>query len=378
MNIPGKKHSAAACIYCGKEGKLSGEHYLPRCLGRFRGYELLNDRVCKECNNSFSPLDEQFCRSGPEAIVRDMLGIEGRKSHKKISPFQRGSAGAARLRFSGTSRKVEGPEPEEFELDVDRRTRAVRRLRKIIISAGERRVEILITDDMREPEHLLAKMKEQGVEMATPRDRDTGIVTALITGVAEDELEWMRHLLSGLKSNILEGPDVKTGEPEQEAKVTIGATPTENYFRGLAKIGFHYFLKHMGGFHGSEDTFAGIRDFITGGKAEDVSRFISGWTNHFIVDVTPGESPAGYRHLLLARSNYERLLCKMQFFIHPKHSSPIYRLDRFTLPVYTIDLGRNLSLIDYPQAKRHSFTYFDKRGEDGYDGEMKEEPLRPR
>jgi hypothetical protein len=147
---------------------------------------------------------------------------------------------------------------------------------------------------------------------------------------------------------------------------------------GLAKIGFHYFLKHMSGYHGSEDAFAAIRNFITSGKAEDVFRFISGWTNHFVVDITSGESPAGYRPLLLASSSYKRLQCQMQFFIHPKHSSPIYRLDRFTLPIYTIDLGRNPSLIDYPQAKRHSFTYSDTLGEKGYDGEIKEEPIRAR
>jgi hypothetical protein len=139
----------------------------------------------------------------------------------------------------------------------------------------------------------------------------------------------------------------------------MGATPTEKYFRGLAKIGFHYFMKHMRGFHGSEDTFAGIRDFITGGKAEDVFRFISGWTNHCVVDIAPGESRAGYRHLLLAHSNYERLLCRMQFFVHPKHPSPIYRFNRLTPPIYTMNLERNPSLIDYPQAIRHSFIYLD-------------------
>src|SRR5438105_4128469 len=73
------------CIYCAREGEMSGEHYLPRCLGSFRGYELLNDRICEDCNNSFSPLDEPFCHSGPEAITKDMLGIEGRRGYKKIS-----------------------------------------------------------------------------------------------------------------------------------------------------------------------------------------------------------------------------------------------------------------------------------------------------
>ena len=304
-----------------------------------------------------------------------MLGIEGRKTHKRVSPFQRGSAGAERLKFTGKGHS-EDVEDGEFDLDVDRKTRAVRRMRQIIISAGERRVVLRITDDIREPEQLIALMKKKGVEMATPGDPDTEAVTAVFSGVAEDEVEWMQHLLSGLKPNISEGPEIRTGEPERETRATMGATPTEKYFRGLAKMGFHYFLKHMRGFHGSEATFAGIRDFITDGKAEDVFRFISGWTNHRVVDIMPGESRAGYRHLLLAYSNYERLLCKMQFFVHPKHSSTIYRYDRLTPPIYTINLGRNPSRIDYPQATRHSFTYLDALEENGYDGEMKGEPLR--
>lgn len=341
------------CIYCNREGELSSEHYLPRCLGKFRGYEPLNDRICEGCNNSFSPLDEQFCRSGPEAIVRDMLGVEGRKGHKKVSPFQRGSAGAERLTFKGRA-AGEGAAAEEVELDVDRKGRAVRRLRQISFSAGDRRVAVRITDDMREPGHLLAKMKERGVEMATPADDDTEITTAEITGAAPDELEWMQHLLSGVRENMLGEPEFRVNEPAP-LKVTMRASPTEKYFRGLAKIGFHYFLKHVRGFHGSEDAFADIRGFITNGKAEDVDRFVSGRTNHLDVNILPGESPAGYRHLLIARASYEQLFCKMQFFIHPKYSSPIYRLDRHALPVYTVNLGRNPSRIDYPQARRHFF-----------------------
>lgn len=353
---------------------MSGEHYLPRCLGKFRGYELLNDRVCKDCNNSFSPLDEQFCRSGPEAIIRDMLGVEGRKGHKKVSPFQRGSAGAERLTFKGVA--ASGDSAKEVELDVDRKSRSVRRLRQMIFTLGDRHIAVRITDDMREPEQLLSKMRERGVETGALSDSDTIITTVVITGAAEDEFEWMQHLLSGVKDSLVGEPERRIDDPEQEAKVTMHAKPTEKYFRGLAKIGFHYFLKHMKGFHGSEDAFAGIRDFIMNGKAKDVDRFVSGYGEHLIVDIVPGEPAAGYRHLLIARSNYHQLLCKMQFFIHPKYSSPIYRLDRYALPVYTINLGRNPSRIDYPQAHRHYFTYSDVYQKDGYDGEMKEETLR--
>jgi hypothetical protein len=364
------------CIYCGHEGKMSREDYLPRCLGKFRGYELLSDRICKACNNGFSEIDEQFCRSGPEAIIRDMLGIEGRKTHKKISPFQRGSAGASRLTFK-TRASENASGIEEVELDVDRSTRSARRLRQMLFIAGERRVALRITDDMKEPEQLREKIKEHKELQAMLAECQEGdVVTGLITGATQEEREWMERLLEALKDSMLDEPEFRIGGPEQEAKFTISASPTEKYFRGLAKIGFHYFLKHISGFHGSEDAFTEIREFITNGKAEDVDRFVSGRVSHLIIDIVPGESPIGYRHVLIARANYAQLQCKLQFFIHPKYSTPIYRLDRYALPIYTINLGRNPSRIDYPRACRHYFTYLDSYKHEGYDGVMREERVR--
>jgi hypothetical protein len=363
------------CIYCGHEGKMSREHYLPRCLGRFQGHEPLGDRMCKKCNESFSELDEQFCRSGPEAIVRDMLGVEGRKTHRKISPFQRASAGADRLKFSTQARG----EAAEIELDVDRKSRTVRRLRKIIFTDSSRSIEILITDDMKEPGQLLAKMKERGVFVERPEGSEAEEVTARITGATEEEIPWLRYLLTAVKENMIGEPRFHVGGQEEEARVQMGANPTEKYFRGLAKIAFHYFLKHIGGFRGSEDAFSGIRNFITQGRREDVDTFVSGRQSHLKTDIIPGEEPVeGYRHVLFALCSYERIICKMQFFIHPKYSSPIYRVERYTLPIYTVNLGRNPSRIAYERACSHSFTYFGKDEVAGYDGIMREEKVVPR
>lgn len=173
---------------------------------------------------------------------------------------------------------------------------------------GEKRVALRITDDMKEPEHLRAKIREhKELQAMIAECGDDDIVTGLITGMTVEEHEWMDHLLKGLKDSMIDGPNFRIGGPEQESKVTMSASPTEKYFRGLAKIGFHYFLKHMSGFHGSEDAFTEIREFITNGKAEDVDRFVPGRASHLILDIVPGESPTGYRHVLIARSNHERI-----------------------------------------------------------------------
>jgi hypothetical protein len=81
------------CIYCGKEEANSREDYLPRCLGSFRNFGKLENKLCRKCNGAIGKIEEQFCRCGPEAFFRIVKGIKGRKYHKKPSPFYRGSSG---------------------------------------------------------------------------------------------------------------------------------------------------------------------------------------------------------------------------------------------------------------------------------------------
>lgn len=261
-------------------------------------------------------------------------------------------------------------------MDVDQ-TGSIRRLRQMILDFGSRQVVIRITDDMKEPEHLLSRLRAQGVEFVQPAKGDVPI-TAVITGASPNEVEWMQHLLSGLKPNIMSAPELTIDNREDKAKAVMTAKPTAKYFRGLAKIGFHYFLKCMPDFHGSEHVFAEIRDFITAGTASDVDRFVNGRQSQLFTDVAWGESATGYRHLLIARASYHELISKMQFFIPERHRTPLYRPDICVLPIYTIRLGRNPARIDHPRASSHSFTYSEKYKAEGYDGVLRSESIQPR
>jgi len=75
------------CIYCPR-ADFSNEHYLPRCLGKFHGFEGLNDRVCVGCNGALGSLEANFCREGPVALFRKFYGVKGRKHHKPYDPFR--------------------------------------------------------------------------------------------------------------------------------------------------------------------------------------------------------------------------------------------------------------------------------------------------
>lgn len=248
---------------------------------------------------------------------------------------------------------IEG-EGAEVDLYYHRDTGVARRRRQIIFTTDIGEVSIQITDDMTGPKHLDEKLIRRGVKTLS------GPAQMIC---APGEEDWLLHLLSIYKDAIIGEPEVIEIPEGELVNVYAGARPTHLYFRGLAKIGFHYFLKHMREFRGSEDCFAGIRYFITDGNKEDVYRFTAGWVNHLTVDdIQARPSPAGYHHRLEAQADCRRLISRLQFFIGPG----------FRLPVHTIYLGESPLVVDYTRRCAHSYTYSDGHRRDGYDGEMSE------
>ena len=74
------------------------------------------------------------------------------------------------------------------------------------------------------------------------------------------EDSWLEPLLKAT------WPDVSFGEGTLGSTTyetpTIDVDLTDRYFRGFAKIGFHYFLSQFSDLDGSEPCFEGIRRFI--------------------------------------------------------------------------------------------------------------------
>jgi hypothetical protein len=327
---------------------------LPRCLGSFRDYDTLDDKICRPCNNSFTQLEEQFCRSSPEAFFRQMLGIRGRKSHVTISPFLRGSAGTQPLVMKG---KLPG---EDFEIlwQLNKGSKNIDYVTQIVLFIDERNTHIiLIPDDMKDPAQLRERIKEAGQRLGVERFKEARIFAP------ESETERIKHLLSGLKfdSDVDWSRSPEKGKIETETVSTV----TANYFRALAKIGFHYFLKQMPHFRGSEPAFANIRSFIKQGGLADVECFISLTSRQISSELTKGYRPENYCHLLLTGVNYHSFLTKLQFFLGPEYLPP----------VYLVYLGDNPSLIQHREAHTHAFVYYENGSQDGYDGYITEGTL---
>jgi hypothetical protein len=333
------------CIYCNEKVARSGEHYLPRCLGKFRNFEQLYDKLCPDCNGKVGQLDEQFCRSGPEAFFRIVVGVKGRKHHQQVSPFYRGSAGAEPI-VTETTHPTLGC---SMFCEVQEGGETAYPARQIIVRDAEGKCHsILITDRIKTPADLLDELKERNLQGCE------GVECYAST----DEQEFMETLCKGANFGVTWN---EKAPPEVSGKKRFVTTFTVNdrYFRALAKIAFHYFLKQFSHFSGSEQQFAGIREFIMKGGDSDLfvrqipGSFVTGLGNHVTTD--------HWGHLLAVDKTEKDIIAMMHFFVGPRSSPDSY---------YRVYLGKNAERIIYPQSVGHQFVYFDHPDNQGYTGRV--------
>lgn len=339
------------CIYCGEVKEFSREHYLPECLGTFAGFETLDDRICEDCNGRCGrELEEQFCRGGDIAYFRHILDIKGKKSHKgTVDYFLRGSGGASPLRMKGN---IPGGD-EEVHFQLVRSTGADGKLGidympQIILTAESGELHHILLGNMREPEELKAKV--DALEIGKLKQ-----VNVIATPEERERIEKLTSCFLILeKSKWEELPMTGT------TYTTTSFEVTDKYFRAIAKIGFHYILKHFRNFRGDEDFFAGIRGFITDGG--DISQFVRR-TQKQVIQIKEGYAPGTSGHIVLARANERVIWCKLQFF-----------LGRGAVPfVYELGVARNQTKLVYDITSGHSFCYYADGPKDGKLGVM--EPL---
>ncbi len=314
---------------------MSAEHPLPYALGRFRGYDLLRDRVCRACNTEIGKRTEtQFLRAGPTGFFRWMLGVRGRDGLPP-SPFLAGAAGVPAMEMPG--RLPDGDSDLLFEVNPG--TETVQPCRQIVFDhpiAGTRPVRI--TDRMHgRPDLLAERLAELGLTAAKP-----------IQAYADPEdIPWMTELV------VAAG-----GAPPAWATATLPATRiqlattytvTGAYLRAIAKIGFHYALTVFPELTGMEPEFSGIKAYIWDGTGE-ADRSVRQRRDQFVANFNASERPTEWMHILAARRTYLAITANAQFFAGPR-SLP---------PGYEISLGRNPARLDVrPEAKAHLFVITD-------------------
>lgn len=334
------------CIYCNENEANSGEHYLPACLGKFQHYEQLFDRLCDKCNHTIGLLDEQFCRCGPEAFFRMILGIKGRKHHKKVNPVYRGSAGGRRIVIEADHPKLDCKIFCEIE---EGSVNAFPARQVIVIDSNKEYHSILITENMRDSADLEKELK----------NRELLDSTIIECWTSPEEDDWIKNLCKGLDCQINWGDDIQY-QINGETRLVATFTVNDKYFRAIAKIAFHYFLKYFNQFSGDEKEFDGIKQFIKfGGNSDNWVRQVNG---SFIAGLNPGFTTTDrYCHIIAVDKNEKIIRAMLHFFIGPKGAPPHY---------YEVLIGRNPERIIFPQRIGHQYVYFDELDKDGYCGRM--------
>lgn len=145
--------------------------------------------------------------------------------------------------------------------------------------------------------------------------------------------------------------------PQMRFVATI--TVNNDYFRAVAKIGFHYFLKNFTQFTGLEKEFEGIKEFIM--KGNDSKKFVKEVPGSFISGLGHGVTTDKWGHLLAVDKDVKTIRAMLHFFVGP--GMPPYRY-------YEVFIGNNPERIIYPQGVGHQFVYFDKPDEQGYCGRV--------
>lgn len=331
------------CIYC-PAYEFSEEHPLPAGLGKFDGYVSLTGRICKQCNNICGKLDEQLCRSGPEAFFRQFLGIRGRKEHERINSFYRGGSGGSPLEMLATNQRT--GQNVLVELLNDKEARELRSA-QLIADDGSLHV-IRITDGMT-PEEFRRVFDSFGISHFKE-----GMVYA-----AADEHEWVESLLATLKTQQ------KTDWAYPLGPITYGPsvvkfTLTSRYFRAIAKMGFHYFLTKMTQFRGDEPCFSEIRAFVMSERCpvEQCMQFVGYRAQHIAWPPSAGAQLASWGHFLAAQADYLTLTSRVELFAGPG-KRPLS---------YTVNLGRNPSRLDSNEAYADFFEYLPKEQRTAFDG----------
>jgi hypothetical protein len=344
------------CVYttpaelCGGKAPLSqNEHYLPRALGNFQNDERLVDRICNDCQNVCSRLEDVFAHNSPEAFFREMVGRVGRKNHKGKNIFYEPTFGIPPLSMLG---KHPGHDFEIlWELAPDPANRGnlgcAPMSQLVFISKDGKTLRLPFRPGKWTVERIREILKQKGV---------TG-EEIVVFGNSDGEHAEMKALTDVLAPA---GKDLEVAQLVPGAKIDgeMKVEMSEKYVRAIAKVGFHFFLKYFPNFSGFEPEFDCVKRFIYQGKTDrQVVRRVNA---PFLRDLQRrGARLNKWCHLLSAESDGKGIEARIQFFAGPE-VCPL---------VWSIVISTNPS--KHVQYTGYAFVYFDDMT-DEYQGQRVE------
>jgi hypothetical protein len=322
---------ANICIYCQDPITLrgKGDHIIPAALGEFLCATHFR-RICVACNNKIGQAEQQLLQCGPEALERLGAPVVGRRGRPKRHPKLVGAGGAP------SPLTVEQTALGPHSVDV-------------IDPQNVTPVEELTMMDEKNHWHRLRlhpQMKGQALRQRVRRMMLKEIRQCNLFAPAHHYHGYLRLIKEAWpESEHLPPQQVPAGTRQIEANTTF--TVTDNYFRAIAKIAFHYYLAFSRCAFGHESEFAGIRDFIIHGG--DRGQFFV-MANHFGIGVRKGSSHAHLSHYVAYDESGDKVRAFVWLFVKDSPG---------TVP-YEVEWPRRKSLLVLPKPyQAHEYRYED-------------------
>jgi hypothetical protein len=241
--------------------------------------------------------------------------------------------------------------PGEFLMEVVRGSTSVQPLAQIVfeLPSGERTAH-RVTERMRgAPDVLARELYDRGLERARP-----------IHAIArQGDVPWVSELLTFLRGGAAD-PWEFMEVPSERVVLAATVRVTEEYFRAIAKIAFHYTLSAFPALSGEEREFQRVRDYIWAGQGAGHDRPVRQRASQFCLNFSRGERPRCWMHVLGVEKSYIYVVAHVQLFAGP---------NCMPLP-YQVNIGTNPARIDTRLERQARVFALDPL--DGFDGVMQE------
>jgi hypothetical protein len=354
------KKVIAHCVYCSNPPN-GQEHWLNRSLGTFAGNTLLTGRICTPCNVRFGgTIDLELARTAHTGVFRQVLGIKGRPDHEQKNVFEyRASQVEAPVQiFRVVNNGNLKPVLEQ----------AVRREADGTLVSTRGRVLVIATA---EGEQELRFSRGWGANQLRAAAAARGLLGGRPVSAHVPPPETVEEFVAAARDAIraVFGPfeidvyysrvDAPVG-PFEPTLVRFNLTP--EFFRGVAKVAFHYFLWACPHFGGDEPEFSAIKAYIRDG-ADEPADFV-----HIVdslVDRIPAEDGVGKDcHVFAVSCPEADIVVQANFFSQPVGPA---------LPTFIVRLGRRPDTLSVDWRRAHVTAYTADIA--GHDGVLTELPV---
>jgi len=338
------------CIYCGRSDRLCRRaHAIPACMGTFENQPALKNRVCQECDTEIGKCEGQLIKCGIEAILRIKARIKGRSGEDYSSVFARKHYGHGPTRL-----KMKFPYTGwEVLVEPTKDGENCKPLPQIVMIDSDGNCEqILIKDPMK----LTAKELSSRIKKLKRHNWIKAWAVQLDDNAAD-------HIFGLLKElGMYDSEEVVTNIRPMNGTIKLKAsgeiTYGREYFRAIAKIGFHYFLLHSKLFNGSEQEFEAIRQFIRYGEG-DVRKFLAKGSSNLAHDTSGRDRPDFYAHVLRTDISCEQIAVFIQLFIGHDYKPNWHKV---------ILSVKNHPVLLTSEEFGHYYRYLDPQNRVQYDG----------